>query len=80
MGLWALAGGLNNLRYGNITACRMNDVLQCFCWGVINVLTINNNYQKKIKGPTLDQRTFIQNVCFSFWFESIGVFLLGWAT
>lgn len=46
MGLWALAGGLNNLWYSNITAHRMNDALQCLCWGVINVLTINNNYQK----------------------------------
>lgn len=46
MGLWALAGGLNNLWYSNITAHRMNDALQCLCWGVINVQTINNNYQK----------------------------------
>lgn len=44
MGLWALAGGLNNLWYSNITAHRMNDALQCLCWGVINGLTINNNY------------------------------------
>lgn len=46
MGLWALAGGLNDLWCGNITAHRMNDAQQCLCWGVINVETINNNYKK----------------------------------
>lgn len=82
MGLWALAGGLNNLWYSNITACRMNDALQCLYWGVINIPTINNNYKKKRenKRTYADQGTFIQKVCFSFWSESIGVFLVGWAT
>lgn len=77
MGLWALAGGLNNLRYGNITACRMNDALQCLCWGVINMLTINNNYKKereRIKGLTLTRELSSKKSVFLSGLKVLGFF------
>lgn len=65
MGIWVLAGGLNNLWRSNITAWRMNDALLYLCWGVINAQTINNNYPENF--AALDQRTSIpSNSLFSF--------------
>lgn len=80
MGLWALAGGLNNLWYSNITACRMNDALQCLCWGVINIPTINNNYKKereRIKEPTLTRELSSKKSVFLSGLKVLGFF--SWA-
>lgn len=77
MGLWALAGGLNNLWFSNITTCRMNDALQCLCWGVINMPTINNNYKKereRIKGPTLTRELSSKKSVFLSGLKVLGFF------
>ncbi|KAK7891014.1 hypothetical protein WMY93_022977 [Mugilogobius chulae] len=82
MGPWALAGGLNNLWYGSISAHRVTDALQCLCWGVINVLTINNDYTKKVSKRVvrLTIRPSSKKTVFVSGLKTIGVLPLGWDT